>query len=309
MTDAWAGPSASELAAQFAEGFSSAPIGLRKVGREAEYPLVDASGVAFDVAELWEDLAQADADGPALEVQRAPDGMIVGLDGLRFSYASEVGRGTIELITGPRHDLCQLAEDHEAGMRRLVAVADKHGAVVLGMGSQPLTPPSEALMTPKPRYGMLLDRIGADWLSFTVTASDQVHVDVAGPEVVAMTNLGNILAPVVIALCANSPLLGGEDAGCCSWREAGMGAIDAARGRHGMPLRPIASLEEHVSRIVQLPHLLHKEDGVSMPAQGDFVDFLGTLDDSAAAYAAFLVQEHYVWHLSLIHISEPTRPY
>ena len=90
-------------------------------------------------------------------------------------------------------------------------------------------------MTPKPRYGMLHERIGPDWLSFTVTASDQVHVDVAEPEVVAMTNLGNILAPVVIALCGNSSMLAGQDAGCCSWREAGMGAIDAARGRHGMP--------------------------------------------------------------------------
>ena len=296
MSVAGTAPDTRDISARFTRGFSSTPIGLRKVGREAEYPVVHPDGKAFDIAELWEDLVGPDAFGPGLEIQRAADGMIVGLQGMRFSYASEVGRGTIELITGPRHDLCQLQEDHEAAMGRLLAAATKHGAIVLGLGVQPLSPPEEVLMTPKPRYGMLLDRIGEDWLSFTVTASDQVHVDVAGPEVVAMTNLGNILAPVMIALCGNSPLIGGEDAGCCSWREAGMGAIDAASGRHGMPISPIASMDDHVSRIVDLPHLLHKEAGVAFAAQGCFSDFLSSIDDPQAAYEAFLVHEHYVWH-------------
>jgi gamma-glutamylcysteine synthetase len=278
---------------RFASGFSSSPIGLRKVGREAEYPVVGPDGEAFDITQLWEDLK-----GPGLEVQRASDGMIVGLEGMRYSYASEVGRGTIEVITGPRHDLCQLAEDHEAAVGRLLEAAAKHGVVVLGLGTQPRTPPSEALMTPKPRYGMLLDRIGPDWLSFAVTASDQLHVDVAGPEVVAMTNLGNLLAPLFIALCGNSPILEGEDTGSCCWREAGMGVIDAARSRHGMPESPIASLDDHVARLVALPHLLHKQDGVAIPAEGNFSDFLLGLEDtgSDAALEAFLVQDHYIWH-------------
>jgi gamma-glutamylcysteine synthetase len=288
----------SPLVSRFAEGFGAGPIGLRKVGREAEYPLVSATGEAFDVAALWDELAEADAHGPALDVQKAPGGMVVGLEGVRFSYASEVGRGTIELITGPRHDLCQLAEDHEAGMARLVEVAARHGAWVLGVGTQPLSPPTEALMTAKPRYQMLLDRIGPDWLSFAVTCSDQLHVDVAEPEVVAMTNLGNILSPVVIALCGNSPVLGGADSGACCWREAGMGAIEAAAGRHGMPHTPIESLEQHIERIVDLPHLLNKIDGVAEPATDQFRDFLRALGTthSEEAYAAFAVQDHYVWH-------------
>jgi gamma-glutamylcysteine synthetase len=113
-----------------------------------------------------------------------------------------------------------------------------------------------------------------------------------------MTNLGNLLAPLFIALCGNSPVLEGEDTGSCCWREAGMGVIDAAQSRHGMPESPIASLDDHVARMVALPHLLHKQDGVAMPAEGNFSDFLLGLEDtgSDAALEAFLVQDHYIWH-------------
>jgi len=267
------------------------------VGREAEYPVVGPDGHAFDISLLWADLERGGARAAPLEMVRAPDGMITSLKGSRYTFASEVGLGTIEVITGPRHDLMQLKEDHEAAVERLLRACEAHGAVVLGLGTQPLTSPSAALMTPKPRYQMLLDRIGPDWLSFCVTASDQVHVDVAEPEVVAMTNLGNILAPVFIALCGNSPIVAGEDTGVCSWREAAMGAIEAAGGRHGMPHAPIASIHEHVERIVALEHLLHKEGDVPHPVSGRFSDFLQGIDcQSDAAFAAFLVQDHYVWH-------------
>jgi len=286
------------IVARFGAAFSDLPMGLRKVGREAEYPVVGPDGAAFDISRLFDDLVRRDDFGPALTRQRAPDGMVVGLSGIGFSYATEVGTGTIEVITGPRHDLLQLARDHEAAIGRLVQACDRHGAMVLGLGAQPQTPPGEALMTAKRRYGMLLDRIGPDWLSFTTTASDQVHVDVAGPELVAMTNLGNILSPIFIALCGNSPVVGGEDAGVCSWREAGMGRIDAAHGRHGMPLHPLTSLHDHIERLVDLPHLLHKERGVPHPVSGSFRDFLTDhgQTDTESAFEAFLVHEHYVWH-------------
>ena len=298
MTQPEAGLDFRPLTTRFGQGFSAAPIGIRKVGREAEYPVVGPDGEAFDVAQLWEALVARDGHGPTLEVERAPDGMIVALTSNRFSFSSEVGRGTIEVITGPRHDLLQLQEDHEAAMARLLRACAEHGAVVLGLGAQPVTPPSEVLMTPKPRYGMLLDRIGPEWLSFCTTASDQIHVDVAGPELVAMTNLGNILAPVFIALCANSPVVAGADSGLCSWREAGMGAIGTDDGRHGMPLTPILSLLDHVERLSGLPHLIHKHGGVPEPVDGIFTDFLTGLDgaDTDDAFAAFLVHDHYVWH-------------
>ena len=81
---------------RFRSGFSSRPIPLRKVGREAEYPVVDETGAAFDVSALWGDLV-----GPGLTRERASDGMIVGLNGLQYSYASEVGTGRLKSSRAP----------------------------------------------------------------------------------------------------------------------------------------------------------------------------------------------------------------
>ena len=46
---------------RFRAGFSSQPIPVRKIGREAEYPVVGPDGEAFDIGQLWGDLA-----GPGL---------------------------------------------------------------------------------------------------------------------------------------------------------------------------------------------------------------------------------------------------
>ena len=276
---------------RFRSGFSSQTIPVRKIGREAEFPVVDADGQAFDIGRLWADLV-----GPGLTRERALDGMIVGLNGLQFSYASEVGKGTIEVITGPRHDLVQLARDHEAAMRRLVAVADAHGARILGMGAQPLTPASADLMTPKSRYQMLHDVIGEPWLSFTATASDQTHVDVSGPEIVPMANLCNMLSPVIIALCANSGVVGGVDTGLCSWREQSMGRIQPEHGRHGMPSVPAETLAHHLEMLCELPHLMDRVDGI--PVLGDGRPFAEVMKgmDKDEAWRAFKVHDHYIWH-------------
>jgi gamma-glutamylcysteine synthetase len=271
---------------------------MRKIGREAEYPVVDETGAGFDIAPLWKRLARRDEHGPSMSQVLGADGRLVGLKCPRFEFAAEVGLGTIEVITGPRHDLVQLCRDHEAAVARLLEATAEHGAIVLGLGCQPLTPPSEAWMTPKPRYGLLLDRIGPPWLSFGVTASDQVHIDISEPEIAAMTNLGNILSPVFIALCGNSPVIAGEDTGLVSWREHAMGAIDPGDGRHGMPLQPVLNLSDHIARVCALPHYLHKVDGVAQVATGVFDDFLRSVDelDTDAAFKAFLVQDHYIWH-------------
>ena len=276
---------------RFRSGFSSQTIPLRKVGREAEFPVVNEAGEAFDISLLWGDLVQ-----PGLKRERAPDGRIVGLNGLQYSYASEVGTGTIEVITGPRHDLNQLATDHEAAVARLVEVAATHGARVLGLGVQPLTVPSLALMTPKTRYGVLHQMIGDPWLTFTATASDQTHVDVAGPEIVPMTNLCNLLSPVIIALCANSGVVGGEHADVVSWREASMGTIQPEHGRHGMPHQPAETLAHHMEMLCALPHLMDRKDGVATP--GDLRPFSEVMRgmDPDEAWRAFMVHDHYVWH-------------
>ena len=89
----------------------------------------------------------------------------------------------------------------------------------------------------------MLEAIGEDWLWFTVTASDQVHVDVTRDEVLPATNLCNLMAPVVVALCGNSPIYGSESSGVCSAREDRMARCQGDLNRHGMPRGAFDTME------------------------------------------------------------------
>ncbi len=285
----WAGP----FADRFEAGFPVDRNPLRTIGREGEYPVVREDGTAADVTELWDGIEA----GGGLVRQREGE-LTVGLAGAEYSYTIEVGRGTIEVITEPCPDLRSLQLRHEAAMARLLAVARDHGVRVLGYGVQPRTRASRALMTPKQRYQALLDVIGEPWLWFAVTASDQVQVDIARGELIGLTNVGNLLAPVVVALCANSPIQGGFDRGVQSTREARMGEIGAETGRHGMPLGPAVDAKDLVARLGGMPYLLRKE-GDRLVADGQrFEDWLESVGgpEAPGAWDGFLLHEHYVWH-------------
>ena len=316
------------LAARFAAHFPPRLQGPRTVGREAEFPVVDQAGRAADIDQLWplllknEDAAESSKRGSLsplsstlspLKVKRdaVNTDLIVGLDGASYSYALEVGKGTIELNVGPCATLFELESTFRTALERLVRAAAQLGWRVLGYGVQPLSPPTRALLSPKQRYSTLADIMGADWIWYTVTASDQAHVDVSRDEAVSVLNFGNLMAPVIVALCANSPVVAGELTDDCSGREGRM--IDAPYGqRHGMIARPYADLTDFVARLSRLPSLLRREGELLLPDGRPFADVLradyGTARSEGAAlsphssslspgcFDAFLLHDHYIWH-------------
>ena len=288
------------LAATFAGHFPAQLSGPRTVGREAEFPIVDGSGRAAEVARLWP-LLQV-APGEVLKVKRdaVNTDLVVGLDGASYSYALEVGRGTIELNVGPCDTLFGLEALFRVGLARLVQAAGQLGWRVLGYGVQPLTPATRALLSPKQRYAALADVMGDDWVWYTVTASDQLHVDVSRGEAVAVLNFANLMAPVVVALCANSPVVAGALTGSCSSREARM--VEAVHGqRHGMIARPYADFTDFVARLSGMRSLLRREGARLLPDGRLFDEVLrtdfGAMDGLArGCFDAFLLHDHYVWH-------------
>ena len=316
------------LAARFAAHFPPRLQGPRTVGREAEFPVVDQAGRAADIDQLWplllknEDAAESSKRGSLsplsstlspLKVKRdaVNTDLIVGLDGASYSYALEVGKGTIELNVGPCATLFELESTFRTALERLVRAAAQLGWRVLGYGVQPLSPPTRALLSPKQRYSTLADIMGADWIWYTVTASDQAHVDVSRDEAVSVLNFGNLMAPVIVALCANSPVVAGELTDDCSGREGRM--IDAPYGqRHGMIARPYADLTDFVARLSRLPSLLRREGELLLPDRRPFADVLradyGTARSEGADLSphssshspgcldAFLLHDHYIWH-------------
>jgi gamma-glutamylcysteine synthetase len=251
------------------------------------------------VAELWVPLIEDGVnDSHPLVEKRDRTGLMVGLNGARYSYYLEVGRGTIEVITCPCEDLHVLRNDYEEAMVRLVRAADSLGARVLGYGIQPATTATPAFMSPKTRYEVLLKVIGPDWLTYALTASDQVHVDIARDEVIAVTNLGNLLTPISIALCANSPVVEGGNGAACSAREHRMGVIGSDVGRHGMLREPFSDLAEFVERLSGMSFLWRNVDGVPMPYEGTFLDHLAERGGAQApgVFEDWLLHEHYLWY-------------
>ena len=192
------------LAERFLADFPTTVQRPRTVGRELELPLVDDTGQAADVRRLW-DLLLAYGDlKPKSDVGNA--NLIVEAAGRDGGYAIEVGVGTIEINTRPCQSLLEVKAIAEQMVARLVRVAAAYGWVALGYGVQPVTSPALGLMTPKQRYQSLYRAMGTEWLWYTVTAADQVHVAISRAEAIPLLNFANLMAPVIIALCANSPV-------------------------------------------------------------------------------------------------------
>ena len=295
------------LAAAFAAHFPAQLPGPRTIGREAEFPVVDQSGRAVDIAQLWPRLQAAPGDLLKPKRDAVNSDLIVGLDGGTYSYALEVGRGTIELNAGPCDTLFDLERRCRSALARLVQAAAQLEWRVLGYGVQPLTPPTRALLSPKQRYHALADIIGADWIWYTVTASDQAHVDISRTEAVTLLNFGNLMAPVVVALCANSPIVAGAPTADCCAREGRM--IQAVHGqRHGMIARPYADVTDFVASLSRMTSLLRRDGERLLPDGRPFAEVLReefgansavTNQQPAAAdqcLSAFLLHDHYIWH-------------
>jgi len=279
------------VAERFRSEFAPENPSWRTIGREAEHPLVFEDGTAADLAALWPHLLE----GGGFEVEVDPDAGTVFAQGERFAYSAEVGRGTIEVIGNPEQDLHGVAEAHAAAMARLLRAADREGVRVLGFGVQPVSPATPELMTPKTRYGILHEAIGDLWLSFTRTASDQVQIDVGRPELIAITNTCNLLAPVTVGLLGNSSIADGAWAGVCSLREAQMGMIGIDSARHGMPHGPFRDVRHAVELAFGMDFWMDRVDGEVVQRTGTFADF-AVHADPARLFEAYLVHEHYIWH-------------
>ena len=291
----------AELAARFTASFPAQVSWPRVVGREAEYPVVDADGHAADVRRLWGRLMARGDLTP--KVDTGNSNLIVGLAGDDYSYALEVGLGTVEINTRPCRDLFEIQAIMERAVARLVRVALDFGWQVLGYGVQPVTPARLPLMSPKQRYQSLYRAMGQEWLWYAVTASDQVQIDIGRDELVHMLNLGNLMTPVIIALCANSPVYNGQLSPYCSGREGQMAAIHASEHRHGMPARPYTSIEDYVATVSQPTYLILKANNEVVPSSQHFTDYLA---EHGPDYDAFLFHEHYIWNSARLRVAYGT---
>ncbi len=279
------------LATQFTDAFPAETPRQRTIGREAEYPVVKANGEAADARRLLEQLRAT--VGLVAHYDTGNDRLIVGVDGDDYKYALEVGVGTIELNTRPCHTLFEVETIMTQAVLPIIHLAARYGWRILGYGIQPVSPPTLGMMAPKQRYQSLYRAMGAEWLWYTVTASDQCHIAIGRPELVPMLNFGNLMAPVLIALCANSPVYAGRLSRFGSAREGHMAEIHANEHRHGMPARPYTNVADYVRTVAQATYLIARIGGEAIPISRPFTEYL---QEHGADFPAFLFHEHYIWN-------------
>ncbi len=162
-------------------------------------------------------------------------GVIDGLPPLPGRSAVTVEPGGAVELSGPPADgplpaITALQADR-AVLREAFAAA---GMGLLLLGADPLRPPMR--VNPAGRY-RAMERFfsaggtgAAGAAMMTSTASVQVNLD-AGPRTgwAERVRLAHALGPTMIAMAANSPLLGGRFTGWLSTRQQVWGALDSAR--------------------------------------------------------------------------------
>jgi len=142
--------------------------------------------------------------------------------------------GAVELSGPPARDVVAAAEAMQRDQAVLRSALADAGLGLVHLGADPLRTPRR--INPGARYAAMerfftsshSDEAGAAMM--TSTASIQVNVD-AGPRDgwAARVRLAHALGPTMIAITANSPMLGGEFTGWVSTRQRVWGRMDSAR--------------------------------------------------------------------------------
>jgi glutamate--cysteine ligase len=281
-----------ELATRLEACFPDRSRSPRWVGREAEFPLVTRDGRAGDAELMWPVLLeQAECEAVRDVLPGGAPEAVIGVRGREWECLMEVGRCTVEVITGPRPSLPELARDHDRALSTVVAAAREVGLRLLGCGIQPRTPARAALLSPKRRYRYLVKATDGRWETWCITASDQTHLDAGRDELFPLTNVLNALSGAVIALTANSSVYGGRRGRYASGREGLMASVTGEPYRHGAVPRPFADGEDYV-RFVLGFRCLFLPDG-----RGGYRLGGGPLADVGGeeGFQRFLFHDHYWW--------------
>jgi glutamate--cysteine ligase len=190
---------------------------LRRIGLELE-------GHCHDLADphrrpSWDEIADVLEHLPALS-----GGSVVTVEpGGAVELSGPPADGVLASIDAMNQD--------QAVLRSAFADA---GLGLVFLGADPLRPPKR--INPGARYRAMEEFFGASRSGeagaamMTSTASIQVNVD-AGPRDgwAARVRLAHALGPTMIAIAANSPMLGGEFTGWVSTRQRVWGDMDSAR--------------------------------------------------------------------------------
>ena len=212
-------------------------------------PYFGKRGVDFILRELIERF------GWAPEEQ---DGNIIALTRDKAQITLEPG-GQIELSGEPCESIhCTYAE-FDQHIRELLEVTEPLGIIFLGLGMQPVSRLEQIEWVPKQRYRIMapymlkVGKLGQRMMKQTATV--QANIDYSDEkDAMAKFRTGMGLAPVLIAMFANSPICDGQLNGYRSFREHIW--TDTDRNRSGLlkfAFAPEVSFAHYVEYALDVP--------------------------------------------------------
>jgi glutamate--cysteine ligase len=186
------------------------------------------------------------------------DGYVIALKRGKIEIHLEPG-GQIELSGEPCETIHCTFTEFTQHIRELVEIADPLGIVFLGLGMQPVSRLDEIEWVPKKRYrimGPYMPKVGSlGQRMMKQTATVQANIDFSDErDAMAKFRTGMGLAPVLIAMFANSPICEGQLTGYRSFREHIW--TDTDRQRAGMlkfAFAPDVSFAHYVEYALDVP--------------------------------------------------------
>jgi glutamate--cysteine ligase len=186
------------------------------------------------------------------------EGNIIALTRDKAQITLEPG-GQIELSGEPCESIhCTYAEFTQH-IRELLEVTDPLGIIFLGLGMQPVSRLDEIEWVPKPRYRIMapymlkVGTLGQRMMKQTATV--QANIDYSDEkDAMAKFRTGMGLAPILIAMFANSPICDGQLNGYRSFREHIWTDTDKSRsGLLKFAFLPEVSFAHYVEYALDVP--------------------------------------------------------
>lgn len=174
--------------------------------------------------------------------------------------------GQIEFSGKPHKSLSEIESDFANFISRLKDISKELGFIFLAIGFDPFRKLEEQNWYPKPRYDVmrpyLATRGERAWDMMTRTCGIQVNLDYESEEDLKKKFVaGNLLAPIITAMFANSPFENGRLSGYKSTRLAAWLKTDDDRsGVSPIAFRDDFTIEDFVSYTLDVPMLFTRRN-------------------------------------------------
>lgn len=261
----------------------------RGVGLEKEIIITDENGYMADISKsIWPYLGEQGLE--PIHDSYYKD-QIVGFWYERDQIALDAGRGTMEIILDP----CRTVIDAEKRMKEVLSVVlpvcEKKKLKMLSIAMQPRTKAARENWNHKQRYEVLLDYLGEPIYAASLSASDQVHVDVVREDLVPVTNVMNGFAGFFVVLFANCPVFEGPNQ-FKAFRE--LIWDDLGHDRTGLPLTPIKSFEDYLERTWNMDCIIAAKDDKFYSPGMKFKEYVKDMSDDEV-FEAYKIHEGTIW--------------